>query len=257
MKEGNIIQKKALFFDLDGTLLNSDSTISPELAYILKKWRSLGNYIFAVSGRSLRKFKLINTPFSWDGYVLHNGSIVSLFDKILYRRQIPYGQVINFLEKIRSRSLFYGVETDNCFFSNFDKINSLDKNSFPLHDFYKYPPQKADKLIVLGEHLDDLEDIIHPNLIKVVMDSSFTCITHKFANKLIACKKIINCLKLKKKNCFYFGNDENDREALEYFYHSIIIGPRLLNIKNKNAIFYDTNDKIVDYIRQKIKKEGI
>ena len=72
---------KALFFDLDGTLLDDDKKIPPSAAEALKAARAKGVKIFVCTGRSLRVEKMLGWTTEtqlFDGGVYCNGACICL-----------------------------------------------------------------------------------------------------------------------------------------------------------------------------------
>ena len=72
---------KALFFDLDGTLLDSDKKIPPSAAEALQAARARGVKVFVCTGRSLRVEKMLGWTTEmqlFDGGVYCNGACICL-----------------------------------------------------------------------------------------------------------------------------------------------------------------------------------
>ena len=93
---------KAVFFDVDGTLIEGTH---PDYRYMrenvqkaIRKLQEQGHYVFIASGRSLAFLDKKIRNFSFDGYVLLNGSVIFFHDKIIYRAPLEK----SFVEKISS-----------------------------------------------------------------------------------------------------------------------------------------------------------
>lgn len=242
--------KKALFFDIDGTLIYDKNEIPEKMFSILRKWQMIGNYVFAITGRSLRKFKQLKTDFQWDGYALHNGSKVILNGNIISVKQIKLSKIKWILSQLEQCGYDYGLEYNERFFSNFSEKDILDKHSLNL-SLLPDNDVNIDKLIIMSQKLPSflVNCMKHFNI--VLMDKKFFCITHKYANKLTACRKIISSLNLKRSGCYYFGNDQNDLVALEYFVNSIVVSNSSLKVSNKCCVYVKTYSDLENYILSK------
>ena len=73
--------KKALFFDIDGTLMYGElgENIIPEAVKTqLQRLKQKGHYIFIASGRPIAFVSKQITDLNFDGYVLCNGAHVEI-----------------------------------------------------------------------------------------------------------------------------------------------------------------------------------
>ena len=67
---------KAVFFDIDGTLIPLGSKqMSAETIQALKELKERGIKIFLASGRGVRELGVITKDVSFDGYITLNGQI--------------------------------------------------------------------------------------------------------------------------------------------------------------------------------------
>ena len=78
--------RKALFFDVDGTLLSERTGLIPESARnALIKARSNGHLIFINSGRTYCNLDEIKRQIEADGYLCGCGTQVIAGDRVIYR----------------------------------------------------------------------------------------------------------------------------------------------------------------------------
>lgn len=76
--------KKAVFFDIDGTLLNSTKgahEMTPEVKNSIKELQKNDTLVFIASGRPYAFLNDDIINFGFDGYILMNGSLILLNDK--------------------------------------------------------------------------------------------------------------------------------------------------------------------------------
>ena len=82
--------RKALFFDIDGTLFSEGLRQVPQSAVLaLKKTREKGNLVFINTGRTWCQNSAIRKEVEVDGYCCGCGTYLIVGDEVLYDRRIP------------------------------------------------------------------------------------------------------------------------------------------------------------------------
>ena len=83
---------KAIFFDIDGTLIEGTH---PDYRYMrenvqkaIRKLQEQGHYVFIASGRSLAFLDEKIRNFGFDGYVLLNGSVIFFMIRLFIERRL-------------------------------------------------------------------------------------------------------------------------------------------------------------------------
>ena len=83
--------RKAIFFDIDGTLLdclNGITDITPRVKRAIRELQAKGNYVFIATGRPYAFLNEDLLNFGFDGFVLTNGAYVKVGDKCIYKEAI-------------------------------------------------------------------------------------------------------------------------------------------------------------------------
>ena len=83
--------KKAIFFDIDGTLIDCTRGITEITQGVKKSIRKLqaqGNYIFIATGRPYAFISEKLLKFGFDGFILTNGAQVVVGEKVIYKQAI-------------------------------------------------------------------------------------------------------------------------------------------------------------------------
>lgn len=83
--------KKAVFFDVDGTLmdcLNGMNDISSKVKKAIRLLQSKGNYVFVATGRPYAFLDNTIRNFGFDGFVFVNGAYVQVNNKCIYKNPI-------------------------------------------------------------------------------------------------------------------------------------------------------------------------
>ena len=83
--------KKAIFFDIDGTLIdcmNGKMDISDRVKNVIKDLQKNGDYVFIATGRpyALVSENILN--FGFDGFVLSNGATIIVKDEVIHSEAI-------------------------------------------------------------------------------------------------------------------------------------------------------------------------
>lgn len=105
--------RKAIFFDVDGTLLAVGKGVDHMTGRVVTALRNLqkaGHYIFLATGRPLAFLypELLN--FGFDGYVLSNGAVVTLNNTIIFEQEIDKAIVKKICDYAESENIEYVLE---------------------------------------------------------------------------------------------------------------------------------------------------
>ena len=79
MSRGGLNMKKAIFFDIDGTLIdciNGHIDLSHQVKQAIRRLQQEGHYAFIATGRPYAFLSEAILSFGFDGYILTNGAQV-------------------------------------------------------------------------------------------------------------------------------------------------------------------------------------
>lgn len=256
---------KALFFDLDGTLLDSNKKVPESAVAALKKCREKGIQIFTSTARSDR----LNMMLGWterenvlfDGGVFCNGACIRMFGETRYIF-------------LNADDVAACVETVNCFQDVHMSLHMEDS----LHAFNHELPREVwggwgvtednmiplepscfthtmkiliyyDGLVDFGEERlpTELFEQIKtncPNSTVYLSDGGRTIqLAPKGMSKFAAIEKLRVQLKLEKDEVAAFGDDVNDIEMLTNYPNSVAMGNAVPQVKEIAAFITKTNDE--------------
>ena len=111
---GGIMQSKILFFDVDGTLLDTARGIPdiPQGAlYQLKRIQEQGHKIFISSGRPKAMINQYLLNVGFDGYVLANGGYVEIDGQSIYEDRMDYKLCVKTVQMLEDLQCDYMLET--------------------------------------------------------------------------------------------------------------------------------------------------
>ena len=103
---------KAIFFDIDGTLLTSMGKVLPSTKQAVAKAQSQGIYVGVATGRGPSWVKKLTKDLDLDMWVTYNGQLVSEKDKLLFTRSFEpeaLQQIITYADQ-KDLSLSFGAQ---------------------------------------------------------------------------------------------------------------------------------------------------
>lgn len=112
------MSRKALFFDIDGTLLSEVNRRVPESARAaLAKTRSLGNLVFVNTGRAYGSLEPMIKAVTADGWLCGCGTYIEAEGQELYHRIIPKEQAQRLVKEAEDCDIDIILEgKDGCYF---------------------------------------------------------------------------------------------------------------------------------------------
>lgn len=218
---------KAVFFDIDGTLidcLNGITDITPRVKRAIRKLQEKGNYVFIATGRPYAFLNDALLNFGFDGFVLTNGAYVNVNDKCIYKESINKKIVEELAYDFEARNIEYILQGE--------KYSYIKDDYKRLHSFYdsysiskkylegKYDLEKVDiyKIELLCNDKKGVDyclslgeknfDYVH-NL----NEGTFELYSKK-NSKASGILKVLGSLDIPIENSYAFGDGKNDIEML-------------------------------------------
>lgn len=105
---------KAIFFDIDGTLLDGNGGIfnlTDRVKTALNRLKSAGHYIFIATGRPYAFLQSEILNFGFNGFVLLNGALVIVDGKIIFQNPLDKSEVKKICEYADSENIEYILES--------------------------------------------------------------------------------------------------------------------------------------------------
>lgn len=102
---------KILFFDIDGTLLDSNGDVAESTKKSLKQAQGNGHKIFVCTGRSKSQIMPEILEIGFDGFVTVAGAEAWVGDEVIYQSFMEEEQVERFLQFFEIRNCSYGLQT--------------------------------------------------------------------------------------------------------------------------------------------------
>lgn len=224
--------RKAVFFDIDGTLIDASKGmvhISDKVKAALNDLKEAGNYIFIASGRPLDFLDKELVDFGFNGFVLMNGSVVIIDGKVIYNKPLDkeiIKEIISTCERMKIEYVLQG-HPDVYLKLNFKRLENfytsfgIDVSKFVREfnsnepDVYKIEFQTSDartdiaalyKKWLSDPELTGIVDPFHRNNMEL------------YSRKISKATGILEALKyldIKVKHSYAFGDGLNDLEMIQ------------------------------------------
>ena len=215
---------KALFFDVDGTLVSFQTHTVPQSALkALAAAREKGLLLFAASGRRagpLRQGGALG-EYPFDGFVTTNGQYCYTPTQEVYANPIPQGdirRVVELLEEGLFPCLF--VEKDRHYLSQTSpRVEQLNRQIAmeppPVEDFHRaltQPVYQMNFFLTVQQEQAVLAQLPHCRAIR--WNDLYSDIIPKEGNKWVGIQRMLAHFSLAPEEVAAFGDGENDLEML-------------------------------------------
>ncbi|MBO0961703.1 HAD family hydrolase [Neobacillus sp. MM2021_6] len=99
---------RAIFLDMDGTILNHQNVVSIHTKEIIDALRIQGYYVFIATGRAFDEIEPMVPPgFQVDGVVTSNGMAGYVDGEIIFKHTLPLNLVETIIKKAREHMVYY------------------------------------------------------------------------------------------------------------------------------------------------------
>ncbi len=231
------MSRKALFFDIDGTLLTEGSKTLPSSAVkAIEAARKAGHLVFINSGRARCLMREIEDGLSVDGFLCGCGTYIEIQGRAALHHLIGKARRMELQRCILSHNLEGVLEgTGNCFMhtgkSRMEEMERLKKVFFQndiLHyaDWNKEVPS-FDKFCVLADQYSDVNGFLKElgsDMAPIDRGHGlYECVPAGF-DKAAAMKFTLDYFHIPWEESYAFGDSTNDLAMIRYACNSVIMG---------------------------------
>lgn len=249
--------KKAVFFDIDGTLLDCAGqikTITPNVKKAIRRLQASGDYVFIATGRPYAFLSQEILEFGFDGFILTNGAQVILHNKTIYKKTMEKNFVKQLVQTFENYDIQYILEGDNdsymkaCykefydFYETFGIFRDKIKGDYNLEEV---EVQKVEALCPTKEALTFCLSFLneHPEYDHFAsMDAKSVEIYSKKNKKASGILEALKYLDIPIEQSYAFGDGKNDIEMLEAVGCGIAMGNASDEVK-------EYADKVTDTVQ--------
>ena len=253
--------KKIIFFDIDGTLIDSMNgikSISPKVKQEIKEIQKNGDYAFIATGRPYAFLPKTILDFGFDGFILSNGAHIIINNKTIYSDSIDKVFIKALVDELEENNIEYVLQgEENCYMKkHFKDFHAyLDKIEVPkkhIKDEYNCEEIDVYKLEILCKN-DEMENLCLDLISKNPQCDYFSSINKraievyvKTNSKSKAILKAIDYLNISIESTYAFGDGKNDIDMLKTVKYGIAMG----NASNEVKL-------IADYVTDSVDNDGV
>lgn len=248
---------KALFFDIDGTLIDGRNGMPDIPKGVLNEFdrlHALGHKLFISSGRPKAMLDSMFLNIGFDGFILANGGYVEIDGKSIYEDRMDYELTKSTIEMLDYLHCDYMIETSDHIYIDpshqelFGFFNNLGHGDIFTFEFDKDEVMHRTikiEMNVLDKDRDRVEDYIHNHFGYVInfdehgSENSFE-IYSPTISKAVGIQKVLDHFGLKKEDSYAFGDGINDLEMIEYVGTGVAMGNAVQPLKEVADIVCDS-----------------
>lgn len=253
---------KLIVFDMDGTLLKHDKTVSSETIKTINQLKSMGIKLTIASGRAEPLIFPYALMLEIKEYVLiNNGTTIKNLHEnyVLINHTIDEASYTHVMDTVIKENIAFTVNSEGIFYTNslarkafYDRWNQDHYDSL-IHykfitDLKDVQSLKAEKILLIIDDTAAIERYenrfkAYSNIHITKSQNNFLDIMPKGVNKGSALKLIATHYGLDMDEIMVFGDHDNDAEMLKAAGISIAMPNGSVNAqKVANVIALDTND---------------
>lgn len=249
---------KAVFFDIDGTLISFNTHKVPESTKeALNKLREKGIKLFLATGRSPMWLDMIKemVEFEFDGYVMINGQYCIIDDEKVHSVKIPLEsleKLVPYIEENKISCEF--VELDHMYINHVNhRVEELREYlgntapASPVESLDRIYENDVYQLCAYIRENEEEEFLNHlPGCSAVRWNPLFADIIPSKGGKDKGIEKILKKLGIKREECMAFGDGGNDITMLKYVGLGVAMGNAGDDVK-----------EAADYVTENVDNDGI
>lgn len=276
---------KAIFLDMDGTLLNSQKEVSDKTIETLYRLAKKGIEIVLVSGRCNKSIKYIaqnriNKKYSIIRYIIStDGTLIKDIkeNKIIYQNYLDANIVKELIEISQNLDTAFYVLTENNMYKDnriLESQRELDdwyingefyniRDNLTIIDFNKFDlNEKVNRILFFSKNSEELKKINNRVLRDDTMQTMYRkdhnnyqlLLVSKKYSKAIGVTQLCKYLNIPIEKTIAFGDSDNDIEMLNVVEEGIAMKNARENLGVKKITLYTNNeDGVVRYLEDIIK----
>lgn len=229
MSRGGLNMKKAIFFDIDGTLIdcmNGHTDLTDNVKKAIRRLQQEGHYAFIATGRPYAFLSEAILSFGFDGYILTNGAQVMIENETIYKEALDPAFVKDATAEFEQRQIQYMLQSDRysymkdeCkeYYQFFDSIGV--SRNYLVSDYHleEIQTQKIELLCPNDEAMDYCLSLVEQNPEYDYVHSINERMFELYSKKNTKATGILTALKhlgIPVEQSYAFGDGKNDIEML-------------------------------------------
>lgn len=245
---------KAIFFDIDGTLIPMGTTKIPDdTLTTLKRLRKKGIKLFIATGRPPNSIKFVTDQFTFDGILSANGQYCFNSETIIHEQCIPNESYKTLIPYVEENKIALTVALLNQSFVNRYNQKEFDWQTI---DLYELCDKNIIQIMAYIKPDEDERFLAHlPHCKSVRWSDAFADIIPEDGGKDRGIDHILDYYGISLKNAMSIGDGGNDICMLDHTPYAVVMGNANENVKAHAS--YVTANATDDGITQAMKHYGV
>ena len=249
---------KAVFFDIDGTLVSFNThKVSDSSKEAIKILKEKGIKVFIATGRIKMHINNVD-DLEFDGYITVNGFDCYIGDKSIYRHSIAKEEVYSLIDYLKNKEQFpCSIMMAKGVFINYitdgvaKYLESINLKINVAENYYDFLEENIDDILQINLFVDEnkekeLMSKIFKNCESSRWHPALTDVNTKGGGKHIGIDKIIEYYGIDLSETMAFGDGGNDASMIKHAAIGVAMGNANESVK-----------RIADYITDDVDNDGI
>lgn len=278
------MNKKAIFIDIDGTLINHHGKIPDSARNAIEIARKNGHVVFICTGRSRAEIPEVIFEMNLDGIIGAAGGYVELEGKAIHEVYIPKEEVAHIVSFFEAHDIdFYLEATSKVYASKGSKSYFMERMKTRIASCPEAKEDIERHMLPFIANMQDEGDLIREDINKVTfMGANFTLseVQEEFKEKFVAIpgsygqegklsgelmlkevhkatgiEIVLKALGIEQKDTFAYGDSYNDIEMLQYVACGVAMANGAEALKKVADDITDSPDE--DGLYKSFKKYGL
>lgn len=242
-----------VFFDIDGTILDSRKSIPPSVKQAIEKLKQNGVYVAIATGRAPFTFKDIREELGIESFVSFNGQYVVFEGETIYKNPLEHDELNKLYRKSKEHNypmMFMNESKMRASIEDHPHIaKSLDSLQFdyPEVDPIFYEDNTIYQALLFCKENQENPFMKRHDAFQFIRWHDYSCdVLPKGGSKAVGVKKMIEAAGLDIANAYAFGDGLNDMEMLQEVGTGIAMGNAVPELKT-----------VADYTTDHVDYDGI
>ena len=253
------MEKKIIFFDIDGTLIDTSNYTVPQSAIdAIHQAQANGHVLIVNTGRPSVAVDSILREVGFDGYICGCGTYIEYKNEVIFHKTLEEDKRKEILENLYKYNMQGIVEgTEGVYFRTggkhpffIESYEYYEEQGFPVSYFQEGDLPPFDKFVVFYNNVeDDVESFrkfAEKDFALIQRSDTFIELIPKPYTKATGIQFLLDYLGMSLEQTISIGDSTNDFPMLTYTKESIAMG-------NSNPLLFDR----VTYITTDIDKDGV
>lgn len=276
------MEKKAIFLDVDGTLVANHGKMTEQVKKAITLARNQGHKVFICTGRNKIGIRNELEEVNFDGFIASAGSYIEVADEVVHSRYYDRKLIEKACDVFNRNNIVYNYEcTDITYMSpkmmeffvggnneeatnsEMERLKAEQSDKFNVRDMNEYDGRGIHKISFIAMKQEDFDHAfkeLKENFNFVVHDMFGSKningeIMSKLDNKGTGIKRIVDYLNIDMEDTIGFGDSMNDYEMIKVCHHAVVMGNGVKELKQYASSICESVED--DGIYHELKRLGL